>query len=163
MADRKALSNLVTSTRSTPPLRACSNSSSQTNDVNTSELLEETNPELEKYLSLRDREELHAQAADLIFILLVSENQVTGPEAEILSFAYDKRLRDKMWVILPKNWNKAGYLAAAVSDFPEERKRQYIFPQIRDCKMIRSFCDEKIRELRGQRFMELQRVRGMLS
>lgn len=136
--------------------------SATANDVFTSELLDDEGPQLLKDLSLRDREELHAQEADLIFILLVSEKQVTGPDSELLSFGHEKRFRDKMWILLPKDWKKAGYLAEGVKAFPEERKKRYTFKQIKDCKRIRSFCDEKIKEVRGQKFMEGQRIQHLL-
>jgi hypothetical protein len=136
------------------------------NDVATSEQLDELVPQLVAEIPvLQDREELHARRADVIFVLLVSEDQVTGPQAEIVAIRSDRRLRAKTWLFLPHDWDweKAGYLSQAVSDSPNERKKRYTFRQIRDCNMMRSFCEEKLREIRAERIMEQERARRLLD
>jgi hypothetical protein len=139
---------------------------SSANDVATSEQLDELVPQLVTEIPvLQEREEIHARRADVIFVLLVTEDQVTGPQAEIVAIRADRRLRAKTWLFLPHDWDwkKAGYLSKAVTDFPEERKKRYTLKQIRDCNMMRSFCEEKLSELRSERIMEQERARRMLE
>ncbi len=134
------------------------------NEVKTSEMLDDENPKLVAALpKLRDREELHALSADLIFVLLVSERQVTGPDAEVLSLAWDPRIQNRMWLFMPKGWNKSGFLESGVKEFPDERKRYYTFNQIKDCHRIRSLCEEKVRQMRGQKYMDNLRLRRLLG
>lgn len=132
------------------------------NFVETGESIDQAVPELAATLNLRDREELVVAEADLIFVLLASERQATGPEAEILAYGRDRRTKAKTYVFLPSNWDKRGFLAQAVVDFPNDHKYWLTFDQIDECTMIRSYCEEKIREARGEKYMSRRRIDDLL-
>ena len=135
---------------------------SPTNFVETGESIKESVPELARAMDLQDMEELAVAEADLIFVLLASEHQATGPEAEIQAYGKDRRTKAKTYIFLPNDWDKHGFLAQAVIDFPEEHKYWLSFSQIDECTMIRSYCEEKIREARGEKYMSRRRLDDLL-
>jgi hypothetical protein len=134
--------------------------SSTNNQAVTTEMLDEALPDLKaSFPKVLDREEIHARKADIVFLMLLSPEQ-TGVQGEIVMISHDKGLKSKSWLFLPKRWPRESFLTQAVSDFPNERKLQLTFPQIRECLRIRSFCDEKLAELRSEKQLESLRFKA---
>lgn len=125
------------------------------NDVTTSEELVHRVPQ-PAGMTVDEVEELHIYAADLIFVLIVRNSQVTGAQAEIVKFKTFREFREKAYLIMPRltagERRRAGFLKQGWADYqPIERCFQYNDREYDDCTKIRSFCGGIVDRLRKER------------
>ena len=99
-------------------------------------------------------EMLHANVADVIFGLVTSDPRQTGIYMEVDNLLRFESLINKTWLIVPhpKDWKKSGSFIQEplLKSFPDYRMKPFRIKVLDECKEVRRFCLEKVKEARGR-------------
>lgn len=100
-------------------------------------------------------EMLHAHVADVIFGLVTSDPQQTGIYMEVNSLLPFESLTNKTWLIVPDkhDWKKvdAFIQQPLLKSFPSYRMKAFRTKVLKQCKELRRFCLDKVREERSRK------------
>lgn len=101
-------------------------------------------------------EQLHATAADLIFVLILAPpNDQPGVYRELDLIADERRLRDKTWIFIPDQLSyKKRFSSGSLKSFRESHIIKFPWPIIQECEHVRAFCIDKANEEYRQKLFD---------
>lgn len=127
----------------------------------TSEMLNSREPRFSEMHS-HDAEFIHVTMSDIVFVLVINDEKVTGSQAEVAIFRQHKVFTDRAFLIIPK-LTKAktprSFISQGWTDYDSSRTFPYTEHQFIHCKKIRAYCESTVRKIRTQRFLQQMRAR----
>jgi hypothetical protein len=99
---------------------------------------------------------VHLHMCDVVFVLIVQDQKITGVQAEVAMFSDHAEFREKAYLLRPRLDRASiprSFLSQGWVQYDNSRCFSYTEEHFRTCNRIRAYCAAKVEELRKTMFV----------